>query len=119
MNRYEPALSSEPYQSHEYAVMDEDVTGEYVRYDDYELLEVRIAELEGALTSTEDMASNFNLRNEELEGKISNVTNNAKEVLANGRNTQAVRRGFEMSGYVKHYIISREDFNSLKEKGNE
>jgi hypothetical protein len=55
----------------------------------------------------------------ELEGKISNATSNAKEVLADARNTLSVRRGFEMSGYVKHYIISREAFNSLKEKGDE
>jgi uncharacterized protein (UPF0335 family) len=51
----------------------------------------------------------------ELEKEISNVTTNAKEVLADARNTLSVRKGFEMSGYVKHYIVSREDFNALKE----
>jgi hypothetical protein len=51
----------------------------------------------------------------ELERKISNVTSNAKEVVADARNTLSVRKGFEMSGYVKHYIVSREDFNALKE----
>ena len=51
----------------------------------------------------------------ELEKEISNVTTNAKEVLADARNTLSVRKGFEMSGYVKHYIVSRGDFNALKE----
>ena len=49
MNRYGPTLSSEPYQSHEYAVMEEDVTGEYVKHNDCELLEIRIAGLEKEL----------------------------------------------------------------------
>jgi hypothetical protein len=70
-------------------------------------------------TDNSTVIESLNNRIAELEREILNVTNNAKEVLANGRNTQAVRRGFEMSGYVKHYIISRVDFNSLKEKGNE
>jgi hypothetical protein len=50
----------------------------------------------------------------ELEKNILNFTSNAKEVLTDARNTLSVRRGFEMSGSIKHYIISREDFNSLK-----
>ena len=52
----------------------------------------------------------------ELEKAIANVTANSKEVLTNSKNTIAVRKGFEMSGSVKHYIISRADFNSLKEQ---
>ena len=52
----------------------------------------------------------------ELEKAIANVTANSKEVLTNSKNTIAVRKGFEMSGSVKHYIVSRADFNSLKEQ---
>jgi hypothetical protein len=52
----------------------------------------------------------------ELEKAIANVTANSKEVLTNSKNTIAVRKGFEMSGSVKHYIVSRADFNSLKER---
>ena len=44
--RYDPTLSSEPYQSHEYAVMEEDGAGEYVKHDEYELLKRHISELE-------------------------------------------------------------------------
>ena len=46
MNRYDPTLSSDPYQSHEYAVMEEEQTGEYVKYENYQILEAKIAELE-------------------------------------------------------------------------
>jgi hypothetical protein len=52
----------------------------------------------------------------ELEKAIANVTANSKEVLTNSKNAIAVRKGFEMSGSVKHYIVSRADFNSLKEQ---
>ena len=51
-----------------------------------------------------------------LKVKILNVVSNSKEVLAVARNTLSVRRGFEMSGYVKHYIVTRADFKALKEK---
>ena len=44
--KYDPTLSSDPYQSHEYAIMEEDLHGEYVKYEDYQLLEAKIAELE-------------------------------------------------------------------------
>ncbi len=52
----------------------------------------------------------------ELKEKILNVVSNSKEVLADARNTLSVRRGFEMSGYVKHYIVTRADFKALKEQ---
>tara|TARA_R110000796_G_C14330107_1_gene409008 strand:+ start:41 stop:301 length:261 start_codon:yes stop_codon:yes gene_type:complete len=51
-----------------------------------------------------------------LKGIILSVTSNSKEVLTNSKNTIAVRKGFEMSGSVKHYIVSRADFNYLKEQ---
>jgi uncharacterized Fe-S cluster-containing protein len=46
ISRYEPMLSEDPYQTQVYATMEEDKSGEYVKQEDYELLEKRIAELE-------------------------------------------------------------------------
>jgi len=57
----------------------------------------------------------------ELEGVLRDITNDAKEVLTNARNTPAVRRQLEMSGSVKHYIMPRHSIinakNHLKEQG--
>ena len=44
--KYDPTLSSDPYQSQEYAIMEEESHGEYGKYGDYQLLEAKIAELE-------------------------------------------------------------------------
>lgn len=52
MIRYDPALSSDPYHSHEYAVMEVEPQGEYVSYEDYQLLTSKIAELEAELENT-------------------------------------------------------------------
>ena len=54
--KYDPTLSSDPYQSHEYAIMEEESHGEYVKYEDYQLLEAKIAELEKALDKIIDRA---------------------------------------------------------------
>ena len=69
-------------------------------------------EMEGAW----DLNRQLKRRNAELEKIILSITNNSKEVLTNSKNTIAVRKGFQMSGSVKHYIVSRADFNSLKEQ---
>ena len=57
----------------------------------------------------------------ELEGVLRDITNEAKEVLTNARNTPAVRRQLEMSGSIKHYIVPRRSSiiaeNYLKEQG--
>jgi hypothetical protein len=57
----------------------------------------------------------------ELEGVLRDITNEAKEVLTNARNTPAVRRQLEMSGSIKHYIVPRHSIisaeNCLKEQG--
>jgi hypothetical protein len=57
----------------------------------------------------------------ELEGVLRDITNEAKEVLTNARNTPAVRRQLEMSGSIKHYIVPRRSIisaeNYLKEQG--
>ena len=62
-----------------------------------------------------------NKRIAELEGVLRDITNDAKEVLTNARNTPAVRRQLEMSGSVKHYIMPRHSIinakNHLKEQG--
>ena len=62
-----------------------------------------------------------NKRIAELEGVLRDITNEAKEVLTNARNTPAVRRQLEMSGSIKHYIVPRRSIisaeNYLKEKG--
>ena len=52
MIRYDPTLSSDPYHSHEYAVMEVEPQGEYVSYEDYQLLTSKIAELEAELENT-------------------------------------------------------------------
>jgi hypothetical protein len=44
--RYDFMLIEDPYHSHAYATMEEDKSGEYVKHEDCELLEKRIAELE-------------------------------------------------------------------------
>jgi hypothetical protein len=44
--RYDPMLSEDPYQTEAYATMEEDKWGEYVKQEDYEILEKNIAELE-------------------------------------------------------------------------
>ena len=44
--KYDPTLSSDPYQSQEYAIMEEESHGEHVKYEDYQLLEAKIVELE-------------------------------------------------------------------------
>ena len=60
-------------------------------------------------------------RNAELEDVLRDITNEAKEVLTNARNTPAVRRQLEMSGSIKHYIVPRHSIisaeNCLKEQG--
>ena len=62
-----------------------------------------------------------NKRIAELEGVLRDITNEAKEVLTNARNTPAVRRQLEMSGSIKHYIVPRHSIisaeNYLKEQG--
>ena len=56
----------------------------------------------------------------ELEGVLRDITNEAKEVLTNARNTPAVRMQLEMSGSIKHYIVPRHSIisaeNYLKEQ---
>jgi hypothetical protein len=44
--RYDPMLSEDPYYDEAYATMEEDKWGEYVKQEDYEILEKKIAELE-------------------------------------------------------------------------
>jgi hypothetical protein len=44
--RYDPMLSEDPYQTEAYATMEEEKWGEYVKQEDYEILEKKIAELE-------------------------------------------------------------------------
>ena len=56
--KYDPTLSSDPYQSHEYAIMEEESHGEYVKYEDYQLLEAKIAELEKELEFFYEAAMN-------------------------------------------------------------
>ena len=53
--KYDPTLSSDPYQSQEYAIMEEESHGEYGKYGDYQLLEAKIAELEKELKETREI----------------------------------------------------------------
>jgi cell shape-determining protein MreC len=55
MLRYEPVLSEDPYQSNQYAEMEELKLGEYVKHEDYQILESKIAEFEKELTKYKDL----------------------------------------------------------------
>ena len=56
------------------------------------------------------------------KGLLFSAVLQSKLVRATARNTKSVRTQHEMSGYVKHYILSRSEFNSvemyLKEQSN-
>jgi hypothetical protein len=43
--RYDPALSEEPYQEQAYATMEEEKSGEYVKFEDFEALEEALRNL--------------------------------------------------------------------------
>ena len=75
VTRYDPTLSSDPYQSHEYAVMEEEATGEYVKHDDYEVLEKRIAELEKTCKSRSDTIIEYSNKIAKLEVKLTSANN--------------------------------------------
>ena len=99
MTRYEPTLSSEPYQSHEYAVMEEDVTGEYVKHNDCELLEIRIAGLEKekaeALQTTEDLYQII-FSNIDIDFSL-DIDHEDINVAFQARNLEQQARGIDMS----------------------
>ena len=46
ISRYDPVISEDPYLVSQYAEMEEEKNGEWVKHEDYQVLEERIAELE-------------------------------------------------------------------------
>ena len=43
----------------------------------------------------------------DLERQLSEILNNAEEVVATAQNTAAVRKGHAVSGYIKYYKVPR------------
>lgn len=76
--KYDPTLSSDPYQSQEYAIMEEESHGEYGKYGDYQLLEAKIAELEKERDAAVNRVEMCNLS----DWKIYQETDFGKKMLA-------------------------------------